>query len=55
MRIPTIDIARPPMVPIARGYQNDSFVSPIMKGMKPKIVDTTVSRIGTIFTLNACR
>ena len=47
------DIANPPMVPIARGYQNDSLDSPTMNGIKPKIVESMVRSIGIILTRNA--
>ena len=45
-RMLTIDMASPPIVPIANGYQNDSFVSPIRNGMNPRMDETTVSSIG---------
>ena len=47
------DIARPPMVPIARENQKPSFPSmDIMKGMNPSTVLSTVRSIGNILALN---
>lgn len=46
-------MASPPIVPIARGYQKDSFDSPTMNGINPKIVERTVSNMGTILILKA--
>ena len=45
----------PPIVPAARGNQKASWVSPITKGIKPKIVESTVSIIGTILAFQALR
>jgi hypothetical protein len=42
-------MARPPIVPIANGYQNDSFAVPTMNGINPSIVDSMVNIIGIIF------
>ncbi len=44
--IPTKENNRPPIVPAANGNQNDSFVEPIMNGIKPRTVDIIVSIIG---------
>ena len=50
--MPTSDISSPPIVPMASGYQNASFV-PIMNGTKPSMVDSMVSIMDVIFELNA--
>ncbi len=47
------DITNPPMVPAANGNQKASFSAPTMKGMKPRIVDITVKKIGIIFAFQA--
>ena len=54
-RIARIDIVRPLIVPMARGNQKDSLLSPIMKGMKPRTVDMTVNSIGIILMRKAHR
>lgn len=46
------DITSPPMVPAASGNQNGVF-SPIRKGTNPKMVETTVRKMGIIFTFHA--
>ena len=51
--MPMTDIASPPMVPAARGNQKASLSVPTMKGMKPKMVDTTVRNIGTTLAFHA--
>ena len=43
----------PPIVPDANGNQKASFSVPTMKGMKPRIVETTVRKIGTILAFHA--
>ena len=50
---PITDITSPPIVPAAKGNQKPSFSAPIMKGINPKIVDTTVRKIGIIFEFHA--
>lgn len=52
-KMPTTDMSNPPMVPAANGNQNASFPSPIIKGIKPKMVETTVRKIGRIFEFHA--
>ena len=51
--IANIENISPPMVPAASGNQNDNRVSPIRNGIKPKIVDNTVSKTDLILKLNA--
>lgn len=53
MKIPTIDIANPPMVPAANGNQKASLPVPTINGMKPRMVETTVKKIGTILAFHA--
>ena len=48
-------MTRPPIVPMASGNQKDSLPSPIMKGMKPSMVETTVRKIGSILVFQADR
>ena len=50
-----MDIASPPMVPAASGNQNASLSGPNMNGIKPKMVETTVRKIGVIFAFQAFR
>lgn len=52
-KIPMTDITNPPMVPAANGNQKASFSVPTMKGMKPKMVETTVRKMGTTFAFQA--
>ena len=37
----------------AKGNQKPSFSAPTMKGIKPKIVETTVRKIGITFVFHA--
>ena len=53
MKIPTMDIVKPPLVPAAKGNQNASLPVPTMNGMNPKMVETTVRKIGIIFAFHA--
>ena len=53
MKIPTIDMTNPPMVPAANGNQKASLPVPTMNGIKPRMVDTTVKKIGTILAFHA--
>src|SRR5690554_544830 len=46
---PIILNTRPPMVPMARENQKISLWPSITKGISPKQVERTVSRIGTAF------
>jgi hypothetical protein len=48
-----VEAKSPPMVQIAKGYQNGCPTSNIMKGNKPKIVDKVVNNIGIILALKA--
>ena len=41
------DMSRPPIVPAAKGNQNASRTVPTMKGIKPRMVLTTVRKMGT--------
>ena len=50
---PITDIINPPIVPAASGNQKPSFSAPTMKGIKPKIVETTVRKIGIILAFQA--
>ena len=50
-----MEMTNPPNVPMARGNQKDSLLSPIMKGMKPRTVDMTVKSIGIILMRKARR
>ena len=50
-----MDITKPPIVPAAKGNQKASLSAPNIKGIKPKIVDTTVKNIGMIFEFQAFR
>ena len=50
-----MDITKPPIVPAAKGNQKASLSAPNIKGIKPKIVDTTVKNIGMIFEFQALR
>ena len=47
------DITNPPIVPAANGNQNASLSVPTMKGIKPKMVETTVRKIGIILAFHA--
>lgn len=47
-KIPMIDITNPPIVPAANGNQNASLSVPTIKGIKPRMVETTVRKIGRI-------
>ena len=51
--IPARENIRPPIEPAAKANQKASFCPPIKKGINPKMVDVMVSRMGTIFRLNA--
>ena len=51
-KMPTSDMSRPPMVPAAKGNQKASTV-PIRKGMKPKMVETTLRKMGMILVFHA--
>ena len=53
MKIPSTDMIKPPIVPAANGNQKASFPVPTMNGMKPRIVETTVRKIGIILTFHA--
>ena len=55
MKMPKMDMASPPMVPAASGNQNASLSGPSMNGMKPKMVETTVRKMGVIFAFQAFR
>ena len=48
-------MASPPMVPAASGNQNASLSGPNMNGMKPKVVETTVRKMGVILAFQAFR
>lgn len=48
-------MASPPMVPAASGNQNASLSGPNMNGMKPKMVETTVRKMGVILAFQAFR
>ena len=50
-----MDMASPPIVPAASGNQNASLSGPNMNGIKPRIVETTVRKIGVIFAFQAFR
>ena len=52
-KTPSNDIINPPIVPAAKGNQNAVLSVPTIKGMKPRMVDKTVSRMGIIFALHA--
>ena len=52
-KMPITDITKPPMVPAANGNQKASLSVPTMNGIKPKIVETTVRKIGTILAFHA--
>lgn len=52
-KIPMIDITNPPIVPAANGNQNASLSVPTIKGIKPRMVETTVRKIGRIFAFQA--
>ena len=53
MKMPIIDITNPPIVPAAKGNQNAVLSVPTIKGMKPRMVDKTVSKMGIILALHA--
>ena len=53
MKIPRIDITSPPMVPADNGNQKASLPVPTMNGMKPRMVETTVRKMGTILAFQA--
>ena len=53
MKIPIIDIIKPPIVPAANGNQKASFPIPTMNGMNPKMVETIVRKIGIILVFHA--
>ena len=42
-----------PWIPAAKGNQKASFPSPTIKGINPRIVETTVRKIGRIFEFHA--
>ena len=48
-----MDMTKPPMVPAANGNQKASFPVPIMNGMKPRMVETTVRKMGRILAFHA--
>ena len=50
---PITDIINPPIVPAANGNQKPSYSAPTMKGIKPKIVEVTVRKIGITFVFQA--
>ena len=50
---PITDITNPPIVPAAKGNQKPSFSAPIMKGINPRIVETTVRKMGITFVFHA--
>ena len=52
-KTPSNDIINPPIVPAAKGNQNAVLSVPTIKGMKPRMVDKTVSRRGIILALHA--
>ena len=52
-KTPSNDIINPPIVPAAKGNQNAVLPVPTIKGMKPRMVDKTVSRMGIILALHA--
>lgn len=52
-KIPINDIISPPIVPAANGNQKDSLSVPIMKGINPRMVDTTVRKIGITLAFHA--
>ena len=52
-KTPSNDIINPPIVPAAKGNQNAVLSVPTIKGMKPRMVDKTVSRMGIILALHA--
>ena len=52
-KTPSNDIINPPIVPAAKGNQNAVLSVPTIKGMKPRMVDKTVSRMGIILVLHA--
>jgi len=45
----------PPMVPATKGNQKASLSVPSIKGIKPRTVETTVKKIGTILAFQAFR
>ena len=47
------DMTKPPTVPTAKGNQKASFEVPTMKGMKPRIVLTTVRKMGITLAFHA--
>ena len=51
--IPTNDKSSPPMVPAAKGNQKASRSVPTIKGMKPKMVETDVRKMGTTLAFQA--
>ena len=53
MKIPIIDIIKPPIVPAANANQKASFPIPTMNGMNPKMVETIVRKIGIILAFHA--
>ena len=53
MKIPTMDMTKPPMLPAANGNQKASLPVPTMKGINPNMVETTVKKIGTILAFHA--
>ena len=52
-KTPSNDIINPPILPAAKGNQNAVLSVPTIKGMKPRMVDKTVSRMGIILALHA--
>ena len=52
-KTPSNDIINPPIVPAAKGNQIAVLSVPTIKGMKPRMVDKTESRMGIIFALHA--
>ena len=51
--IPIIEKISPPIVPTAKANQKTSFWPPIIKGIKPRIVENIVSNTGKILLLYA--
>lgn len=52
-KIPMTDIINPPIVPAANGNQKASLSVPTIKGIKPRIVETTVRKMGITFAFQA--
>ena len=52
-KMPNSDMISPPMLPAANGNQKASLLSPIKNGIKPKMVETTVKKMGKTFIFHA--